>query len=130
MLQGYGQIPIVKEYGPRGDVRLSLQFGDLNGNQQSYRAYRLEWEGVPAADPAVFAQTGHVYASWNGATGIRKWDIYEGTTAQDIKYTHSVKSTGFETRAAIRSTTKYVKVAAVHTRGKRDSKVVAVSQSQ
>ena len=128
-LQGYGQIPIVKEYGPEGDVRMSVQFGDLDGqHQSSYRVYRLEWEAVPAADPALFAEQGHAYASWNGATQVYEWDIFQGTTAESVVYTHSVKKFGFETELAIFNTTKFVKVAAVYDAGKkRDSAVVAVA---
>ncbi|OAR02358.1 hypothetical protein LLEC1_02452 [Akanthomyces lecanii] len=128
-LQGYGQLPIVKEYGPDGDVRMSIQFGDLDAQQEqsSYRAYRLEWEGVPAADPVVVAEQGYAYASWNGATDVSGWDIYEGTTAENVVFTHSVTKNGFETEAIIFNTTKYVKAAAVYTTGKRDSAVVAVA---
>lgn len=127
-LQGYGQIPVVREYGPEGDVRLSIQFGDLNGQQQSsYRAYRLEWEAVPAADPAVFAEQGRAYASWNGATKVIEWDVFQGTTNGSVAYTHSVKKTGFETEVALFNTTKFVKVASVYDAGKRDSAVVAVA---
>ena len=113
VLMGYGQIPIIKEYGPGGDVRMSIQFGDLDGTQSSYRAYRLHWEGVPAADPTVFAMTGHAYMSWNGATCVQSWDIYEGKTPNNLKYTHSVSNAGFETEASISITTLYVKVTSV-----------------
>jgi hypothetical protein len=127
VLMGYGEMPVIKEYGPDGDVRMSIQFGDLGGVQSSYRAYRLEWEGVPAADPAVFATKGHVYMSWNGATSIESWDIYEGTTPCNLKYTHSVSNAGFETEASITITTQYVQVTAVTTdNARRGSTVVLV----
>lgn len=125
-LMGYGQLPIVREYGPHGDVRLSIQFGELNGTQQSYRAYRLEWEGIPAADPVVFAEKGHAYASWNGATSIRTWEVYEGTTPHNLRYTRSVKKSDFETEFPISNSARFVKVAAVTPRGKRSSAVVPV----
>jgi hypothetical protein len=126
---GYGQLPLVREYGPGGDVRLSIQFGELNlvnGTQQSYRAYRLEWEGVPAADPVVFAEKEQAYASWNGATSVESWEVYEGPTANNLKYTQSVKNTGFETEISISSTTQFVKVTAVTNDGNRSSTVVPV----
>lgn len=129
VLMGYGQIPVVKEYGPDGQVRMSVQFGDLNGTQSSYRAYRLEWEGVPAADPVVFVEKGTAYISWNGATSVKRWDVYEGSTAHNLKFTHSVKKTGFETEASIKITTHFVKVVAVtRDHGKRHSAVVSVSK--
>jgi hypothetical protein len=99
----------------------------LAGLQQSYRAYRLEWDAVPAADPALFVENGNAYFSWNGATGVESWEIFEGTTATNIEYTHTVKKAGFETQASICTTTKFVKVVAVHRHGKRASTVVPVS---
>lgn len=128
VLMGYGQIPLIKEYGPDGKVRLNVQFGDLNGTQSSYRAYRLEWEGEPAADPVVFAEKGKAYMSWNGATSVQSWDIYEGTTACNVKLSHSVKNAGYETEASIKITTRFVIVTAVTARkGKRSSSAVSVS---
>jgi hypothetical protein len=64
--------------------------------------------------------------SWNGATCVRSWDIYEGTTAENVKYTHSVNNTGFETEASISITTRFVKVAAVTVDGSRNSTAVLV----
>jgi hypothetical protein len=126
VLMGYGQIPIVREYGPGGDLRLSVQFGELAGSQASYRAYRLEWEGEPAADPVVYAEKGHAYVSWNGATSVESWEIYEGTTAGNVKYTQSVRKVGFETEVSISTSTLFVKVAAVTAHGKRKSSAVPV----
>ena len=126
VLMGYGQIPIAREYGPGGDVRLAVQFGDVAGSQASYRAYRLEWEGEPAADPVVYAEKGHAYASWNGATCVESWEIYEGTTAKNVEYTHSVRKAGFETEVSISTHTLFVKVAAVSAHGKRKSRAVPV----
>jgi hypothetical protein len=129
-LMGYGQLPVIKEYGPRGDVRLSIQFGDLVGLQSSYRAFRVEWDGVPAAAPVVVAEPGRAYVSWNGATGVVAWEIYEGKNAHSLKYTKTVKNTGFETEASLLNSTTAVKVAAVMARsGKRTSAVALVSVS-
>ena len=38
VLIGYGKLPIVSEYGPDGDVPMTMQFGSLNRPQASYRS--------------------------------------------------------------------------------------------
>ena len=128
VLMGYGHIPVITEYGPLGDVRMNIAFGDLNGTQASYRAYRLEWEGTPAAAPVVVAQNGSAYMSWNGATCVKSWDIYEGTSAERLRYTKTVSNAGFETGVLLSNFTTYVQVTAVTANfGKRYSSVVSVS---
>lgn len=112
-LMGYGQIPVIREYGPSGDLRLDIAFGDINGTQSSYRAFRYEWEAVPAAAPVVAVHDGRAYMSWNGATGVRSWEIYEGTDPRRLRRTAVLKSSGFETQASISASTKFVKVGAV-----------------
>lgn len=130
ILMGYGQIPVIKEYGPAGDVRMTITFGELDdGTQQSYRAYRLEWEGVPAEAPVVVVENGWAYMSWNGATCVESWYIYEGTNADTLKCTMRVRNSGFETGVSISNSTAFVKVAAFTTNfSKRYSSVVVVSQ--
>jgi hypothetical protein len=66
---GYGAIPIMKEYIPSGAVAMTVQFGDLTNmnaagaQTQSYRAYRIPWRSVPAADPVAVVENGKVYMS-------------------------------------------------------------------
>jgi hypothetical protein len=111
-LMGYGELPFIKEYGPDGDVRLTIQFADPNADSSSYRAYRMEWDAVPAADPVTVATNGTIYMSWNGATSVESWDILEGSTNSSLQLTNNVPSSGFETSAPINSTTKFVQVVA------------------
>lgn len=112
VLMGYGQIPIIKEYGPCGDVRLSIQFGDLNGTQMSYRTFRYNFDTVPATAPAIIAGNGTVYMSWNGATGVTSWDVYEGIHAGKLTYSKAIKNMGFESNTSIRDSTTFVQVVA------------------
>ena len=130
-LMGYGELPYIKEYGPDGDVRLTIQFADPNADSSSYRAYRMEWDAVPAADPVTVATNGTIYMSWNGATGVESWDVLEGSTDSSLQLTNSVPNSGFETSAPINSTTKFVQVIAHAGSGSsattRNSSVVPVS---
>jgi hypothetical protein len=127
IFMGYGQLPVVKEYGPAGDTRMTIQFGDL-AFAESYRAYRLPWSAIPAADPLVVVENGTAFMSWNGATDVTHWDVYEGKTTNDLVRTKSSPSAGFETDVTIAIDTVFVQVAAFH-REKflRKSSVVAVS---
>lgn len=87
VFMGYGQVPKTKEYGPKGDVRMEVQFGYMNPSITtiSYRAFKIVWDSVPAADPIAFGLNGMAYMSWNGARNISHWDVYEGTTAENLK---------------------------------------------
>lgn len=105
-LLGYGTYPSIKEFGPDGDVRMSIRhgvIGDANPagfTSLSYRAFRQEWVGTPAVPPVavVDSDTNFMYVSWNGATGITKWEILCGnSTGQDEATLASVQSKGFET---------------------------------
>lgn len=111
---GYGQVPKIKEYGPSGDVRMDVQFGYLNPNitSISYRAFKIVWDGIPAAAPTVVGINGVACISWNGATNISHWDVYEGATADNLKLTRLVIKLGFETNATLDAGTKFVEVAA------------------
>lgn len=108
-LVGYGAIPEVKEFGPDGDLRMKIVFGD-SGSSGSYRAFRMPWTAVPSAEPKVVAGNGTAYMSWNGATNVTNWAIYEGRTSDTLEMTSLIKRTGFETSTAISNGTKFVQV--------------------
>ena len=49
----------------------------------SYRAYRFPWNATPRARPDVAARrsgptAASVYASWNGATDVVRWQVLAG----------------------------------------------------
>ncbi|TVY91723.1 hypothetical protein LAWI1_G003312 [Lachnellula willkommii] len=113
----YGQLPVMKEYGPDGDVRMTIQFGDVNSTEstaESYRGYRLEWDAVPTGtSPALVVQNGILYMSWNGATNITSWAISTGSSADTLHKWKNVTSTGFETNATLANATGFVHVDAM-----------------
>ena len=112
VFMGYGQLPVFKEYGPDGDVRMSTQWADLDA-ASSYRTYRLDWFAQPAAPPVVVAIPGSAFMSWNGATNVTNWEVYEGLTPSRLKHTQTVANAGFETKASISNSTKFVQVGAL-----------------
>jgi len=113
VLLGYGQLPVFKEFGPRGDVRLPTHWSVPNVSSSSYRSFRLDWQALPAAAPIVVAEAGSAFFSWNGATDITAWQVYKGLTASTLKLTKTVANAGFETEASISTGTKFVKVGAL-----------------
>ncbi|KAH7129486.1 ASST-domain-containing protein [Dactylonectria estremocensis] len=110
-LLGYGQIPVITEYGPSGDsndIRWEARFGNDN-TVDSYRAFKSEWKATPKEWPPslVYEKDGSdmkAYVSWNGATDVQQWHLYEeevgvGLTAIGRAFAH-----GFETAITIPAT--------------------------
>lgn len=100
-IAGWGQIPVVSEHDDAGNVLWSAQFGV--GDVQSYRAHRAQWAGYPTTNPSLALDTNGtstLYASWNGATEVAKWEVLgaerddEGDATTTVA---NVTKTGFET---------------------------------
>src|SRR5262245_23862716 len=100
VLVGWGQQPHVTEFDRAGEALLDLGFGGKDAD--SYRAYRAEWTGRPADDPAVSASRdgGRVtaYASWNGATDVATWQLVAGPDAQRLRPIATAPKSAFETK--------------------------------
>ena len=134
---GYGQIPVLKEFGPSdpsgGDVRWTARFG-FNNLVQSYRGFKMEWQGFPTTRPDLVVegdgngcQGG--YVSWNGATSVEEWIVYEGLVEDKLSQVGRIRYGGFETHFGAHQ--PCVQVAAV-VRGQvssRSSVVCAFSNS-
>ena len=77
VLVSWGNTGRVTEVSPDGDVRFRLQLGVW-----SYRAVRASWQGRPDGRPAIAARRAggdvEVWASWNGATHVRRWRVLAG----------------------------------------------------
>jgi hypothetical protein len=77
---------------------------ELMVDLSSYRNYKFEWTGRPKQPPDVHAtadkQTSMtiVYASWNGATEVAKWNVYKTDAAgHNPELVASTDRKGFET---------------------------------
>lgn len=96
-LIGWGQAPVISEYNGAGQLVYELE---LPAADESYRSLRLPWTGLPAARPAVAVRRhgarATVYASWNGATGVARWQLQAGD-ARHLRVVRSVRARGFET---------------------------------
>ena len=91
---GWGEVPHVSEFDYSGRMLFDAVLGE---KYQSYRAFT----GLPAQAPAIaVAEHGRqrtVYASWNGATGVERWQLLVGEQAGDLQPVSSARSHGFET---------------------------------
>jgi hypothetical protein len=113
-LVGWGGVPIISEFGRNGRLRfqLELPYGD------TYRAYRSVWTGRPPPRPVVAAGDGRVYASWNGETGIARWDVLGGPDAAHLQVVASARWNGLETAIPTDTSAKVVAVKALDAHGR------------
>ena len=115
---GWGQQPYFSQYNAKGKLVFD---GRFVGENLTYRAYRFVWNGTPATQPSVVAlRSGHrmwVWASWNGATGVRNWRALGGPTPTDLRPVATTAEQGFETAIWARDT-QYVQVVALGVKGR------------
>ncbi|WP_165367938.1 arylsulfotransferase family protein [Phytoactinopolyspora endophytica] len=73
---------------------------------ESYRAFRMPWEGTPATPPDVTVEGTDdgqidVYMSWNGATEVDQWRLLGGEAEDALEPVETVGRDGFETLAQV-----------------------------
>jgi hypothetical protein len=100
---GFGSQRWFTEYDAAGNVVFD---GHLASGNDTYRAYRLPWTGSPAESPRVVARLGSgssmtVRASFNGATGIARWQLLAGRSPSTLAPVATVATQGFETGLAV-----------------------------
>ena len=109
VFMGYGQIAVMKEYRPSGldnsDVLWTARFG-LDNLVQSYRAFKTEWQGFPTTIPdLVVEEDGNdcraAFVSWNGATSVEGWIVYEGWANDRLSQVARIGYKGFETQFTV-----------------------------
>jgi hypothetical protein len=101
----------------RGSVGLLLRV-----QRWSYRAMPARWTGRPGGVPALVAQRhGDVvdlWASWNGATEVRHWQVLAGSSPASLSpLGRPVPFKDLETRIAAQTSARYVAVRALDAAG-------------
>jgi hypothetical protein len=96
---GWGAQPYFSEFSQDGQMLLDGRFPT---DDQSYRTYSFSWEGQPTDTPALVVGPngagGQVaYVSWNGATGIVRWQILAGKDPSSLQPAANALRSGFET---------------------------------
>jgi len=123
VLVNWGNTGRISEVAPDGSVRFRLQLGVW-----SYRAVRADWRGRPDGRPAAAARragrTVEVWASWNGATHVRRWRVLAGPEPDRLGATGAGAAfAGLETRMLVRTDSRMVAVQAIGS----DGEVLATS---
>ena len=117
-LVGYGSQPWVTEFDSHGKTVFDGRFVDAN---TCYRAYRYQWTGTPTTPPALGTRTSNgkttVYASWNGATKLARWQVLGGSSPSKLSVVASAGKAAFETPIALRHRSTYVAVRALDSSG-------------
>ncbi|KAK3711907.1 hypothetical protein LTR37_009425 [Vermiconidia calcicola] len=122
---GFFEHTFIAEYAHDGTVLMEAK---VRPNTKSYRSYKFPWVGYPMLPPDVysvaFAKDGEdtystiVYISWNGATEVDTWNIYQAHAIGTRQLMVSTPKTGFETAITYDGYASHVTVEAVDRTGK------------
>lgn len=119
VLVSWGTVPHITEF-----TRTERPVFDLTLSNETYRAVREPWVGVPAEKPRLAAHRNNatwtsVWASWNGSTEVTNWQVLAGPSPSQLSPVGHVADRGwFETRIDVRSQAKYVAVRALDSSGR------------
>ena len=117
---GFGSAPAFSEFSPSGSLVFDATLPTDDG---SYREYRFPWSATPRTRPSAAARHRSggrvsVYASWNGATTVARWQVLAGAHLGSLSPVAAVPVAGFETRITIRSSARLFVVRALDARGR------------
>jgi hypothetical protein len=113
-LVSWGTTGQVTEVTSRGQVNLRLAL-----RHWTYRAVRAPWIGRPPGRPALVGRRGRggaveLWASWNGATQIRRWRVLAGATSSELRPVGPpFRWADLETRMRVRTSGEHVAVQAL-----------------
>ncbi|HEY3946131.1 MAG TPA: arylsulfotransferase family protein [Solirubrobacteraceae bacterium] len=120
VLVGWGTAPAFSEYAPSGK---QIWDGLFTPPNDSYRAYRSPWKAQPTTHPAISVSAGSggavtVYASWNGATDVARWQLLAGKNKNNLAPVTTIKKTGFETTIHAKTSDHYLAARALSDSGR------------
>jgi hypothetical protein len=109
---------LISEHAPDGRKLMEAR---LKKNIHTYRSYKYEWVGRPKTPPDVYAASynhgnhpeTYAYVSWNGATEVAIWNLYEtDALGEQRRLINSTWKRGFETKFVHYGYPRYVIVEA------------------
>ncbi len=117
---GWGYSPTFSEYTQSGHEIFRAYF---RAPVQSYRAFREPWTGEPLTPPSIDLKPAGggsftVYATWNGATNVKRWRVLAGASKSTLKRVAAAPRRGFETPIKFHSKERYVVVEALSGSGR------------
>ena len=132
VFNGWGQSAYYGEFAPGGNSECdpasnTLYDAQMPGSNYTYRAYREDWVGMPYYPPSIAVQSSDgqttVYASWNGATEVKTWEVFGGNFPYILRPLKSAAKSGFETAIPV-TNARYYQVKALNSFGQ----VIGVSR--
>ena len=117
---GWGSEPRFTEFDRAGKV---LFDGRFNHGADSYRDYRFPWVGRPTDPPSITVDshgkgTATIYASWNGATRVRRWEVLAGSDQGHLRRIADAPKRGFETAIRVHAKGPSFRVRALDAAGR------------
>jgi len=116
---GWGSGRDMSQHTRSGRLIFHAEIGTADTLIGSFRAFKAPWIGRPSTRPDVYAYAwgcqwrSAVYVSWNGATEVRSYRVFEAQEgARSVKVAEMEKE-GFETRIAADRYVEYVFVEAL-----------------
>jgi Arylsulfotransferase (ASST) len=116
---GFGATQFFADFSIDGTLQYE---GSLPVDDGSYREYALPWSATPKTKPIAAAQRisaakVDVYASWNGATTVERWQVLANGSGM-FKPVATAPRHGFETEIALSSSATGFEVRALAAGGK------------
>ena len=112
VLVNWGSEGAMTEFLPNGTAifHAYMDSGFLGLGVENYRAYRLNWTGLPNEEPAIAtfkdAEGTSIYVSWNGDTETARWRFFEhAETATFNAFLGEVERLSFETVLRVENST-------------------------
>jgi hypothetical protein len=117
---GWGSERYFSEFDRSGQLLFDARFP---APMQSYRAFRYPWHSQPPIHPVIATRASGggrvtVYATWNGATDVRSWQVVAGPSPTALSPIATVDRSGFETAIPVRTSQRFVAVQALDSRGR------------
>lgn len=116
-LVGWGSEPYFSEYAKSGKLLFDAEWPGIA--DQSYRTlFTDSWVGTPYSPPGGAVRGKTVYASWNGATEVARWEVMAGSSGGNLTVVASHARTGFETAIGVSAAYAVYRVRALRASGR------------
>jgi hypothetical protein len=115
---GFGSTPFFAEFSGAGALQYEATLPTDDG---SYREYVFPWSATPSTKPVAAVRYSNraakVYASWNGATTVARWQVL-ALGSGSPKLVGSASRHGFETEITVKGRAGTLEVRALNAAGK------------